>query len=131
MIVLDTHCWLWWLSEPKQLSRNATAEIEKAVAEGEALISAISVWEVALLVTRSRLDLSMDVDEWFGRAEAIPGFRFVPVNNRIAVRAVQLPGTFHTDPADRLIVATALIQGTAVATKDDKIRRYPHVRSVW
>lgn len=131
MIVLDTHCWLWWLSDARQLSRAAKAAIRRAVAREEALVSAISVWEVAMLVARTRLELSLAVDEWVARAESVSGFRFVPVDNRIALRAVQLPGTFHPDPADRIIVATALVRGAQLATKDERIRGYPHVRSVW
>lgn len=131
MIVLDTHCWLWWLSEPKLLSRAARTAVQRAAAQHEALVSAISVWEVAMLVARGRLDLSVGVEEWIAQAESIEGVQVVPVDSRIALRAVQLPGTFHPDPADRIIVATALVRAAALATKDDRIRKYPHVRTVW
>ena len=131
MIVLDTHSWLWWLSDPKKLSRAARAAIQRSAAGNEALVSAISVWEVAMLVARGRLDLSMGVAEWIAQAESVDGFHFIPVDNQIALRAVQLPGVFHADPADRIIVATALARGAALATKDERIRGYPHVRSVW
>lgn len=131
MIVLDTHCVLWWLSDPGQLSRAAKTAIEKAAAEDGALVSAISAWEIAMLVLRRRLELSVGVEEWIARAEAVPGLRFVAVSHRIALRAVELPGSFHADPADRIIVATALLQQAAVISKDEKIRRYAHVRSIW
>jgi PIN domain nuclease of toxin-antitoxin system len=131
VIVLDTHCWLWWLSEPKLLSRTARGEIDQAVKADEALVSAISVWEVAMLVARGRLELTLPVEDWIAHAEAVRGFRFIPVSNRIALQAVQLPGHFHPDPADRMIVATALTRGVPVVTKDDKIQGYPHVRSLW
>jgi PIN domain nuclease of toxin-antitoxin system len=131
MIILDTHCWLWWLSDPDLLSQNAKQVLENAVAEDQAMVSSISVWEVAMLVSRGRLQLSMTTEEWIAEAERQPGIRFVPVTNRVAHRAVDLPGTFHPDPADRIIVATALVHGATVVTKDGKIRGYRQVQSIW
>ena len=131
MIVLDTHSWVWWASDADGLSKPARTAIDAAVAEGRGLVSSISVWEVAMLVTRGRLKLTMAVDDWVAQAERIPGLRFVPVNNAIALRSVQLPGRLHDDPADRIIIATALGHGAAVVTKDERIRRYEHVRAIW
>lgn len=131
MIVLDTHVWVWWLNDPRTLSAPALQAIEKARMEGSILISSISVWEIAMLAARGRLLLSMGLREWVAKCEILPFLEFVPVNNAIAMRAVELPGPFHTDPADRIIVATALAKGAFVITKDDKILKYPHVRSIW
>ena len=131
MIVLDTHSWVWWASDAGELSKPARTAIDAAVAEGRGLVSSISVWEVAMLVTRGRLKLTMAVDDWVAQTERIPGLRFVPVNNAIALRSVQLPGRLHDDPADRIIIATALAHGAVVVTKDERIRRYEHVRAIW
>jgi PIN domain nuclease of toxin-antitoxin system len=131
MILLDTHVWVWWLNDSRVLSAGAMDAIQKAKEAEPILISSISVWEIANLVARGRLVLTMGVREWVAKSEALPFFRFVPVNNTIAIRAVDLPGDFHQDPADRIIVATALSMGARVVTKDDKIIEYPHVRTVW
>lgn len=131
MIVLDTHSWVWWANGSDELSRAARTRTEAALREDQLLVSSISVWEVAMLVERGRLQLAIAVDEWVGQAERIPGLRFVPVTNAIALRSMRLPGRFHKDPADRIIVATALSHGATVVTRDDRIRGYEHVRTVW
>lgn len=84
-----------------------------------------------MLVSRGRLELSMDVSNWLNLASEIEGFRFVPVDNLVAVRSVNLPGEFHADPADRMIVALARELGAPLVTADAKIARYPHVKSIW
>ncbi len=73
----------------------------------------------------------MDVEDWTARSEALPFLNFIPVDNRIAVRSTTLPGTIHSDPADRIIIASALTLGTSIVTKDEKIKRYRHVRTIW
>lgn len=84
-----------------------------------------------MLTTRGRLSLSIDVTKWLVAIQQIERVGFVAVDNEIAVNAVELPGEFHKDPADRLIVATARKLGVAVVTADEKIRGYPHVRTIW
>lgn len=131
MIVLDTHAWLWWLSDPEALSAAARAAVERSAASASVTVSSISAWEVALLVKKGRLVLSMDVQEWVRKSESLPYVHFHPVDNAIAVRSVNLPGLLHEDPADRIIVATALHLDAAVVTRDEKIRNYPAVRTIW
>ncbi len=131
MIVLDTHVWLWWLSNPETLSREAAGAIQQAVEEGKLYISSISAWEMAMLVSKGRLELTIDAGDWLRKAEALPFITFVPVDNTIAMRAVSLPGHFHADPADRIIVATAMTIGAKLVTKDRKILDYPHIETVW
>ena len=94
-------------------------------------VSSISVWEVARLVQRQRLELTMPVTEWLRQAEALTAVRFAPVDNRIAVRSVLLPPPLHSDPADRIIIATALHLQATLITKDRKLRDYPHVAARW
>lgn len=130
MILLDTHAWVWWVSDPERLSRRARGAIDKAIPERKIHVSCISTWEIALLVARGRLELTLDIQEWVRKSEAIPCLNFIPVDNRIALKSVLLPA-FHNDPADRILVATALTLGAALVTQDEKIQDYRHVRTIW
>jgi len=129
--LLDTHVWVWWVSDPGRLSAPARLAIEKARSGDGVLVSSISVWEVAMLVVRGRLVLTIPVEEWVTRCEAVPGLRFVPVDPAIALRSVNLPGLLHPDPADRIIVATALEKKARLITKDARLQAYPYVHTVW
>ena len=131
MIVLDTHVWLWWISNPELLSSAARKTLDHAMADGEICISSISAWEVAILVKKGRLDLTMSAEDWIARSEALPFLRFIPVDNRIALKSANHPGQLHDDPADRIIIATTIMLGGTLVTKDDKIRKYQHVRTAW
>lgn len=131
MIVLDTHALLWWVNDPTNLSKPAKQAIDAAVKSRSVHVSCISSWEIALLVERDRLRLALDVRDWLCRCEALPFLTFVPVGNAIAVESVRLPDFPHPDPADRIIAATALSLGAALVTKDDKLRNYPHVKTIW
>lgn len=131
MIVLDTHTLVWWVARDPTLSKKAKAAIERELAGGEIIVSAISAWEIAMLVEREKLVFSMDVGSWLATVSAIEAVRFVPIDPEIAVKSVGLPGEFHKDPADRMIVATARKLAVPLVTKDEKIRAYPHVKTIW
>ncbi|HCW22089.1 type II toxin-antitoxin system VapC family toxin [Achromobacter sp.] len=131
MIVLDTHALVWWVSGDSQLSRAAREAIEAEGQDGEILISAITAWEVVMLVKAGRLALTMDAAAWLDTVVQVPAVRFVPVDVRISVQSVELPGEFHKDPADRFIVATARHLSAPLVTADLKIRDYPHVQTIW
>lgn len=131
MIVLDTHTLVWWVSGDSTLSKKAKTAISRELDGGGIFVSAISAWEIAMLVERERLVLSMDVDSWLATVSAIEAVRFVPVDVDIATKSVDLPGEFHKDPADRMIVATARKFAVPLITKDEKIRAYPHVKTIW
>ena len=132
MIVLDTHAWVWWVSDPERIPGRARSAIDRTVGDGGRLyVSSISTWEVAMLVERGRLELTVGVADWVARSEAQPFLQFVPVDNRIALRAIALPGFVHRDPADRLIIATALVLGATVVTADQHIARYKDVKTMW
>jgi len=132
VIVLDTHVLVWWVSGCQGLSPKADALIEKHIkTERSILVSSISAWEIAMLAASNRLILSMDIDSWLAEVARIPAIEFVPLDNSIAVKSVQLPGDFHKDPADRMIVALARHLSLELITADEKILQYPHVKTVW
>ena len=131
MIVLDTHAWIWFISKPEVLSKKAKNAVAAAVKEKNVLVSSICAWEVALLVKKKRLTLSMDVSDWIAKSENLPFLQFIPVSNSIAVKSVNLPQPLHPDPADRIIIATALSTGAPIVTKDKKISDYSHVKTIW
>ena len=132
MIVIDTHVLVWWVSESGTLSTAAKRALKNATKSGsEVLISSISAWEIAMLVEKGRLVLSMDVERWLDEVAQIDGVRFVPVDNEIGIKSAVLPGTFHKDPADRMIVATARKLAVPLITADEKIIRYEHVKTIW
>jgi PIN domain nuclease of toxin-antitoxin system len=128
VIVLDTVTWIWRASDPKRLSAKARRAMDGA--DG-ALVSAISVWEVAMLVAKRRIRLDRPVEQWVDIALALPGIQLAALDPAIAVRSTQLPGELHRDPADRIIIATALERAAPIVTSDERIRSYPHVQSVW
>lgn len=131
MILLDTHVWAWWLAQPERLTRSARQAIQRNLATGNVGISSFSVWELALLVQRKRLVLSIELVEWVAETERIQGVTFHPVTHAIALQSVNLPGAFHPDPADRILVATARQLGATMVTGDAKIHDYPHVKTLW
>ena len=131
MIVLDTHALVWWVNGDVALSKKAKAAIAQELTGGQIIVSAISAWEIAMLVRQEKLVLSMDVDSWLATVAAIEAVRFLPLDVEVMVKSVDLPGEFHKDPADRMIVATARKLAVPLVTKDDKIRAYAHVKTIW
>ncbi len=128
MIVLDTHAWVWLTTGSTKLTKKAASACGKA---DVMLVPAISVWEVAMLVSKGRLGLDRDVEIWVNQALSLQGIRMEPLLPSISVRATRLPGTFHGDPADRIIAATALEHGVPLITKDRRLLDYPHLSTVW
>ena len=131
MIVIDTHTLLWWVSGDKSLSKAAEKIINETLIDNEIIISSISVWEISMLIEKGRLVLSMDIENWINEVSAIEGVRFMPVDNEIAIKSTKLPGEFHKDPADRIIVATARKLAVPLVTIDEKITTYLHVKTIW
>ncbi len=129
MIVLDTHVWVWWAAE---VPRRVSARARRAIAESPAVgVSAISTWEVAMLVAKGRLDLDRDVLVWIRQALALPRVTLVPLTPEIAVRSTRLGDAFPGDPADRILVATARELGAVLVTKDGALRKTGGVRTIW
>lgn len=128
MIILDTHIWVWWVHGDTQLPETHRAYLQAHEEQGFG-VSVISCWEVAKLVEYRRLTLPCQVAEWFEQALAYPGVRLLDLTPHIVVESTQLPGTFHRDPADQLIVATARVSNCPLVTVDTKILEYPHVET--
>jgi PIN domain nuclease of toxin-antitoxin system len=130
-MLLDTHAWVWWVTEDRRLSRRAKAAIVDAVADQDLWISLISVWEVAKKVEKRQLVLDRPVDQWLDEAMTVHGLGVWEITRPILVHSCELPPPFHGDPADQILVATARRQRAVMVTKDQQIRRYPHVRTLW
>ncbi len=129
VIVLDTHIWIWWVSEPDKLSRKALSAINYAQ---DIAVSPISCWEIATKEAKGRLALDRPIDVWVRQALARPSIRLVALSAEIAIRAGQLGEQgFHGDPADRIIVASAITHGAELVTKDRDIRAFSSVRTIW
>jgi PIN domain nuclease of toxin-antitoxin system len=126
MILLDTHIWVWWVHGDPSLPTSVSQFIKSNEQTGIA-ISAISCWEIAKLVEVGRLKLPCPVSGWLAQALAYPGIRLVELSPQICVESTQLPGEFHRDPADQMIVATARVLDIPLVTRDRKILKYPHV----
>ena len=131
MIVIDTHILIWWVSDDKKLSNAAKKIIKKTLIDSEVIISSISVWEISMLIEKERLVISMDIESWINEVSSIEGVHFMPVDNEIGIKSTKLPGDFHKDPADRIIVATARKLAVALVTADEKIIKYPYVKTIW
>lgn len=124
-LLLDTHVWVWYVeNDARRFSRRLEPLVEAAVQRGEVIVSAISVWEIALLEAAGRLQLSMDVRVWVGRALSFPGVRLKGLSPAIAIESTRLPGALHRDPADRILIATARSLGAAVVTCDERMLAY-------
>jgi PIN domain nuclease of toxin-antitoxin system len=129
--LLDTHAWVWWVTDDRRLSPSARRTIERDQATDLLALSLISIWEVAKKVEKGQLVLDRPVDDWLDLATARPGLHLAELTRPILSESCRLPPPFHGDPADQIIVATARDRDAVIVTKDEKIRRYGHVRSAW
>src|SRR5271170_6900503 len=102
--MLDTHVLMWWVNgDSDRITDDATAAIAAASQSGEIVISSISAWEIAMLVSRGRLSLSMDVTAWLSALQQTETIRFVPIDNEIGVKSVELPGDRHGGREDKIL----------------------------
>ncbi len=129
MIVLDTHALLWWALDPERLSEPAASTLASMEKQG-GFASSISIWEIGVKVKRKKLELGVALDELVRRLKRSDVLELVPVDTTIWLRALALDWD-HRDPADRVIVATALAKGVPVLTKDDVIHRSGVVNAIW
>lgn len=129
MIVLDTHVWLWWVHGSDRLPAKSQQRLRESEAEGLG-VSLISCWEIAKLIEYDRIELPNPLEEWLEQALTYPGVVLLDLTIPIVLEATRLPGEFHRDPADQLIVATARVHEATLATADRKILGYPNVETL-
>lgn len=133
LVLLDTHVWVWLLDGSTRLGPKARKAIQRSAADEAVLVSAISPWEVAMLVNKGRLVLDRDVGEWVQVALSLPGIRLEPLSPEIAVASTRLPGEIHGDPADRMLAATTRHRGSTLVTADQLLLNYNaqgHIRAL-
>jgi PIN domain nuclease of toxin-antitoxin system len=131
LILLDTHAWLWLALEPKKLSRPAAAAIQRAAKTGALAIASITLLEAAWLFANGRIRNPGTVSNALRElVESVPT-EILDVTTDVAATAVQLPSTVPADPADRLIVATAIVHGYPLVTRDARIQASASCRTIW
>jgi PIN domain nuclease of toxin-antitoxin system len=132
-LLLDTHMWIWFAIGSDEVSRKVRVTISKAIERRGLYISAISLWEFGMLEAKGRIVLDMPPLEWIKASFSSMSLQIVPITPEIAIDSCFLPGEFHGDPADRLIIASARSNGLVLATKDKNIIRYStshHVKTI-
>jgi PIN domain nuclease of toxin-antitoxin system len=126
-LLLDTHVWVWTQEAPQRLGPRTKRLVLGA--EHENGICPISTLEIARLVTAGEIELSISLADWIARSMDDLAAHTVVMNHEVAMEAYALPGSFHRDPADRVLVATARRDERTLVTADDRILAYPHVRT--
>jgi PIN domain nuclease of toxin-antitoxin system len=129
VILLDTHVLVWLTSEPVKLSKQANSAIRRANKAGGIAISAITLWELAWLVSHGRLQITETVESYLGEVSSLVAIR--PITIKVAALANQFSADYSSDPCDRLIGATALAEGMVLITKDMKIRNCKQLQTLW
>jgi PIN domain nuclease of toxin-antitoxin system len=123
-LLVDTHVLVWWYVDSADLPAEFRSLLERLESKGQAAgVCAISLWEIAKLVERGRLQPTIALDELLEQIELDPLFQVLPLSGRIAAESTRLGPSFHKDPADQLIVATARCHGLRLMTCDEAIRR--------
>lgn len=132
MLILDTHYFLWLMEGNERVTRNhrLLSEIEQCIPKKEILISEISLWEIAMLAVKGRIILSEPLDAWMTQSLRAPGIQSINLTPKIIADSVNLPGEFHSDPSDRIIVASARVLGATLVTQDKQIIKYGKLGNV-
>ena len=123
-IVLDTHIWLWTVTGDRTIKTAIKQKISQSLKTGRVLVPAICLWEVGMLWKKERIQLRQPLRDWIEDAFDKSGFSLAPMNEAIALEASLLPGKFHNDPADCIIVATARLEKSLLLTRDSRIIDY-------
>lgn len=122
MILLDTHVWLWWLLEEGDLDESERAILDEQAIAGDIVISVATIWEAELLYREQVLELQPDFETWIRRATDPQICKVIPIDEEVILAQQRLPENFPDDPADRIIVATALLKDIPLATKDEVLQ---------
>lgn len=128
MIVLDTHAWVWWLTKPERVGKKAMRALKGADRIG---LPSLSIWEVSMKAEKGKLKFDRPYERWI--EDAIfedPRLELLHPTPRVSIAAVQLPWS-HSDPVDRIIVATARELDAPLLTADAAIREAKLVRCLW
>ena len=124
-LLLDTHVWIWVMEgAAREVADSARRAVEEAAERNRVLVSAISVWEVAMLEAKGRIRFSLQLAEWVRRALNAPGVHLTGLTPEVAIESTRLPPPVHGDPADRILIATALKSGATLVTRDHAIVDY-------
>ena len=130
MVLLDTHVVIWLALEPGRISKRARAAIQETRRRGEGLaVSDITLLEIATIESKGRIKLNASLEAFLAEIEA--RFIVLPITGRICASALALPAAYPRDPADRVIGATALVEGFPLITADDGIRRSKALKTIW
>ena len=128
-LLLDTHIWIWRLLEPERLSGDLSEQLSDP--RNQLSLSPISVWETLVLTRKGRLRLTPDPRSWLSKALRLSNTIMVPLTHEIAFKSEDLPGFDSVDPADRFLVATALVEDMILATADQAMHAYAELKSAW
>ena len=123
-LLLDTHIWLWFAQSERRLRKPGRVAIEQAIVRGSLRVSIMTAWEISQLEALGRIHLGAPIDEWMEKALALPGLQCLQLEPALIFDAHRLPGDFHRDPIDRLLVATARHHDLTLLTEDRKILDY-------
>lgn len=125
LMLLDTHAWIWYFKGEERLRQSQSFDkIETSIAQNLLFISAISVWELGMLVAKKKIALNEDALIWTNKTLTRKGMNLAALSPEIAIESNRLPGSFHSDPADRILVATARLMDIPLVTADDEIIEY-------
>src|ERR1700761_39631 len=132
-LLLDTHVLIWLLNDSDKISASIYSQIERAAEQDLLFVSAITPWEIAMLVAKGRLGLTRDVGNWIDEALGLPGIHLEPLSPEIAVASTRLPWNVHPDPADRILLATARSLDATLISADEQMLGYAragHLRCI-
>jgi len=129
-VLLDTHVWLWWLLGSDRLAHRERSALDRLASRAQLGLAAVSLWEAQMLFAKRRLVLDRPFDVWIREAAAATVIAIAPLDVEIVIALNDLPASFHGDPADRLIAATARAHRIPLATYDRLIRK-SRVAIIW